>query len=71
MSLARRVVQYTEDGAYVRTFDSIHEAQTYMNITHISSVCRHKRKSDGGYRWEYENDDEGRPRKETGPNWEW
>lgn len=36
-------------------FDSINEAADKYNLkaTHISRVCRHKRKSTGGFRWMY------------------
>lgn len=53
MSTQRKVIQYDCEGRQMRTFDSIHEAQDYLKITHISSVCRRKRKSDGGFRWRY------------------
>ncbi len=49
----RSVVQYTRDMKKVREWDSIHEAQAEYNISHISSVCRGERKSDGGFVWRY------------------
>ena len=64
MSKARKVIQYTMDGEEIRSYGSIREAQEYMGVTHISSVCRRKRVSDGGSRWGYEGE-ELRPLKET------
>ncbi len=55
MSDKKKVIQYDDDGNLIRRFDSIQEAQAYMKITHISTVCRGKRKHDGGYRWRYAN----------------
>lgn len=56
MSTQRRVIQYTKEGTPVRSYDSIREAQAYANVTHVSSVCRRRRKSDGGYIWRYEGE---------------
>lgn len=53
MSMQRKVVQFDFDGNKIRTYDSIREAQDYLKITHISSVCRRRRKTDGGFRWGY------------------
>ena len=54
MSKPRKVIQYTMDGEEIRSYDSIREAQENTGVTHISSVCRRKRVSDGGSRWGYE-----------------
>lgn len=52
--MKRKVVQYTRDGYRpLRLFNSIREAEHEYNITHISSVCRGKRRTDGGYVWRY------------------
>ena len=53
MSKPRPVIQYDIEGRKLRTFGSIKEAQGKYGITHISSVCRGKRKQDGGYIWKY------------------
>ena len=53
MSEKKQVLQYDENGAFIRKYDSIQEAQNYLGITHISSVCRGKRRMDGGYIWKY------------------
>ena len=60
MSMPRRVVQYTTGGEKLRTFESIKEAQNYLGITHISSVCRKRRITDGGYRWFYAEEEPGK-----------
>jgi len=51
----KRIIQYTKDGEELRRFDSICDAQAAYHITHISSVCRGRRKSDGGFIWRYED----------------
>lgn len=52
----KKVKQYTRDGDYIATFDSIIEAaaKTGANDRHISAVCRGKRKTTGGFVWKYE-----------------
>lgn len=63
-SLARphpkRVMQYTKDGTYIQTYDSIIEAsqKTGANDRHISCVCKGKRKTTGGFVWKYETPEE-------------
>ena len=42
----RKVIQYTMDYEPVRVFDSVKEAEEYCHISHISSVCRYRRRSD-------------------------
>lgn len=51
----KKVNQYTLDGRYLKTFDSIMDVAKEINITvnHIGSVCQGKRKSCGGYTWKY------------------
>lgn len=51
----KRVSQYTLDGKYLKTYDSIMDVANEINITinHIGSVCQGKRKSCGGYTWKY------------------
>ena len=55
--LKRKVIQYTMDMEPVARFNSIKEAQDAYKLTHISGVCRGKRKSEGGYIWRYEEDE--------------
>ena len=44
-----------ESGDIVYTFDSLHEAgaYTHVNIANICYCCQGKRKSAGGYHWQY------------------
>ena len=52
----KKVLQFTMDGVYIASFDSILEASKFTNTNdrQISSVCKGKRKSSGGFKWEYE-----------------
>lgn len=52
------VAQYTKDGKFVRIFDSIHEAEreTGIHNGNISSVCRGRGMTAGGYKWLYLSD---------------
>ncbi len=54
------VCQYTLDNKYVQTFPSIKEANIAVGLaeksTNIISVCKGKRKSAGGYHWQYLDD---------------
>jgi hypothetical protein len=54
------VKQFTIDGIYIATFNSILEAskKTNTNDRQISAVCKGKSKSSGGFKWEYEIKDE-------------
>ena len=55
----RKVRQLYPDGKTKAEFDSIREAARSLgkekptDITHIIDVCRGRRKSAYGYRWEY------------------
>ena len=50
-----KVAQYTLDNEFIREFESIKEAAelTSANASHISSVCKGKRKQTGGFVWKY------------------
>ena len=52
---ARKVNQLTIDGDLVATYDRISDAATACGIdaSSISKVCRGKKKTSGGFRWEY------------------
>ena len=54
-SLRKKVNQYTLDGEFIKTWDSIADAERELKLkgTHISRVCRKKRKSTGGYIFTY------------------
>jgi oligoribonuclease NrnB/cAMP/cGMP phosphodiesterase (DHH superfamily) len=49
------VIQRSKDGKYITTFDSIRiaEKETGISNQNISSVCKGKRESAGGFKWEY------------------
>jgi predicted GIY-YIG superfamily endonuclease len=49
------VNRYSLIGKFIDSFNTIREAMSLTNIsdTHISAVCKNKRKSAGGYKWEY------------------
>ena len=54
----KAVDAYTLDGVFVKTFDSIIEAASYLNLSnaqrrHVSDVCNGKRKSTAGLFWQY------------------
>lgn len=51
----KKVNQYTLDGEYIRTFDSIKDAwlHTGAPANSIGSVCKGLLKSSGGYVWKY------------------
>ena len=50
------VTQLTLDGKFIRTWDSIIEAQKTLFINNISACCRGVRKKAGGFLWKYNND---------------
>jgi hypothetical protein len=51
----RQVMQYTKEGVYIATFNSIIEAaaSTNSNDRKISAVCKGKTKTSGGFKWKY------------------
>jgi hypothetical protein len=55
----RSVTQYSMVGEEIAVYESIKKAEELTGISnkHISSVCRGKRKSTGGYKWRYTDDD--------------
>lgn len=55
VNLKKPVNQLTLDGGFIRRWESMTEAGNALGIsrTHISSVCRGRRKNAGGFRWEY------------------
>lgn len=50
---SKTVAQYSRGGELIRTYDGLSEAarKTNINIGNISSCCRLKRKTAGGYIW--------------------
>lgn len=53
-SKSKKVIQI-KDGKTLKTYGSVREAQRETNINHssINLVCNKKRKTAGGYNWEY------------------
>ena len=56
--LKKSVSQYTLDGKYIQTFESITEAVKHLglsnyDIAHISECCKGKRKTCKGFKWKY------------------
>lgn len=49
------VAQYDKNNNYIQTFNSIADAQKYINVgsSHISDCCKGKRKTSNGYIWKY------------------
>jgi hypothetical protein len=52
----KEVVMLSLDDKIIRHFHSIQEAQRIMQISHIWDCCIGKRKSAGGYKWRYKNE---------------
>lgn len=57
--LHKEIKQYTIDGSYLRTWKSIKAASIELNISssNISSCCKSKSLSAGGFIWRYATDD--------------
>lgn len=49
----RAIIQTDKEGQFIREFDSIKEAETTLNITHVSDVCRGKATHSRGYYFKY------------------
>lgn len=52
-SLQKKIKQYDLEGNFIKEWDSIKEASSAIKTTHIGAVCSKKRKTAGGYKWEY------------------
>ena len=52
-SHSKKINQYDLEGNYIKTWNSITEAQNFLHIKNISEVCRGRRKTTGGYIWKY------------------
>lgn len=55
---SKRVKQYTLDGEYIKTYNSIIEASKQLKIhkSNISKVCKNKMRTTGGYIWKYDEE---------------
>lgn len=53
-----KVVQYTKNHKKVKEWNSISEACKNLGLHHglVVAVCKHRRKTTGGYIWRYVND---------------
>lgn len=49
----KSVCQFSKSGELIAIYPSVIAAQHAMHISHISEVCKGKRKSIGGYVWKY------------------
>lgn len=51
------VLQFTKDMVFIKSWCSMREAATALNISesHIGQCCRKNRKTCGGFKWEYKN----------------
>lgn len=49
----KKVDQYDLNGNYIKTWNSIHDANIFYNSTHISDCCRGIRNQTKGYIWKY------------------
>jgi hypothetical protein len=54
-SKTKKVIQYDKENNFIKEWDSIKEVKEITGITHISSCCRGKRKTAGGYIWRYKD----------------
>lgn len=56
----RKVIQYTKDYSFVNEYITIKDATIMTNIktSHISECCQGKRKTAGGFIWEYKKEDD-------------
>ena len=65
-SKQRKIKQYTIQGEYIKTWDSIVEAEHFLNVkraqSNIVACCQGRKNRAYGYVWRYEEDD-----KETKP----
>lgn len=53
--LSKKILQFTKSGEFIREWPSLNEAELELGIAHtnISKCCNGKRKSAGGYIWQY------------------
>ena len=53
-SLYKSVIQIDKNNKIIKKWDSINEAQKEFKIKNISTCCKGKRKTAGGFIWKYE-----------------
>lgn len=56
------VIQYHRNGEYIKSWASSKDAGDALNIvnTSITAVCKGRRKTAGGFKWEYGGDENGK-----------
>jgi len=52
----RKINQYDLNGNFIKTWNSIKEAQTFYHTTHIGECCRGTRNKTKNYIWKYANE---------------
>lgn len=55
-SLSKRIIQIDNNNRIIKKWNSINEAQEKLKIGNISSCCKGKRETAGGYIWKYERE---------------
>ena len=52
---SKPIDMFQMDGTYIRSFNSAHDAESELGISHshISQCCHNKRNSTGGYKWRF------------------
>lgn len=50
---SKSVNQFTLDNKFIREWESMRLAEQHLNIKHIHECCAGKRKTAGGYKWQY------------------
>lgn len=53
----RKVNQYTTDGKYIKTYESITIAKEETGASKICEVCSGNRKTSGGFKWKYADEE--------------
>jgi hypothetical protein len=53
--MAKPVLQFSLDGEFIQRWDYINQAVHKLNIKNITSCCKGRQKTAGGYVWKYEN----------------
>lgn len=56
--MKQKIEQYTLDDELIARYDSIRDAEAKTGISnkHISTVCKGKRQTTGGYKWKYQDE---------------
>lgn len=52
-STKKRVLQINKDKKIIKEWESIKEAQQYLNLSHISECCKNKKHTCGGFYWRF------------------